>query len=267
MRAWSPELAQAGVEKRSWKTRIANALAGIDDQLTLCKTSQKHNIRDDQTQDISELEARYDLAAERFKVTALKATVIRHNNLDNSIRSLELRHGKGSKEQLRAIKAIKSSEHQTQMFRKIRQTFRQVTGGSVSRVDVPSDLALEVEKFTKANLQGPINTKASAHLKNILQRTIRTKRSHDTTEEWETIIEKDKLETAILMYCHQHFQQASEAPFGIGVLAEAIGSDGLTELSNRILQGIGSDNELFPEIGIFIKELTMPDIIKLQEPK
>jgi hypothetical protein len=71
------------------------------------------------------------------------------------------------------------------------------------------------------------------------------------------------------MYCHQHFQQAKQTPFGQGSLAEAIGRDGLTELSDRILEGTffeKADYELFPEIRTFIKELTMPDIIKAQAP-
>ena len=70
-----------------------------------------------------------------------------------------------------------------------------------------------------------------------------------------TIIKKEKLEMAILMYCHQHFRQASQTPFGRGAPAEAIGSDGLTELSDKILQGTffeGTDYDLFPEIRTFI---------------
>ena len=53
-----------------------------------------------------------------------------------------------------------------------------------------------------------------------------------------------------------------------GPLANAIGKDGLTELSNRILQGSffeRTDYELFPEIRTFITQLAMPDIIKSQD--
>ena len=142
----------------------------------------------------------------------------------------------------------------------------------MSRVEVPSDLALEVEAFTSAT-NTTIDSKAIAttplsNLEHILQRTIRTKRTKDTTEQWETIIDKEKLEKAILLYCHQHFQQARQTPFGKGPLANAIGKDGLTELSDRILQGTffeRTDYELFPEIRTFIKQLAMPDIIKSQD--
>jgi hypothetical protein len=137
-------------------------------------------------------------------------------------------------------------------------------------VDVPQDLALEVESFTsQISKSNSIRTEPSSKLEQILQRTIRTKRSEDGTEVWETLIEKDKLESAILMYCHQHFQQARQTPFGQGPLAAAIGSDGLTSLSDRILQGTffeRSDYELFPEIRTFIKELAMPEIIQSQDP-
>ena len=54
-------------------------------------------------------------------------------------------------------------------------------------------------------------------LKALLSRTIRTKRQ-DGTEEWTTIFDRDKLERAILLYNHQHFQQAKHTPFGNGTL-------------------------------------------------
>ena len=60
---------------------------------------------------------------------------------------------------------------------------------------------------------------------------------------------KEKLDATILMYCHRHFQQAQQTPFG----------HGLTELGDRILEGTffeKADYELFPEIRTFIKELT-----------
>ncbi len=79
---------------------------------------------------------------------------------------------------------------------------------------------------------------------------------------------KDKLETSILMYSHQHFQQAKQTPFGTGPLAEAIGTDGLTNLSDRILQGTlfeRPDYEIFPELRAFILQFKMPKIIKSKE--
>ncbi len=71
------------------------------------------------------------------------------------------------------------------------------------------------------------------------------------------------------MYCRQLFQQACQTPFGHRSLAMAIGADRLTALSDRILEGTffeRTDYELFPEIRTFTKELTIPNIIKLQEP-
>ncbi len=118
MRAWSPEIAAAGVEKRYWKTRIATALAGLDGQLTLCKQATKYNIQDDHTQDIRTLEARFDQAAERFVALAAQATNSRQTHLGNSIQTLEHRHDKESKATCRSLKAIHAAEHQTQLFKK-----------------------------------------------------------------------------------------------------------------------------------------------------
>ncbi len=139
----------------------------------------------------------------------------------------------------------------------------------MSRVDIPNDLALEVASFQSvSSTPGAIETEPLSNLEHILQRTITTKRNKDAIESWETIIDKDNLEKAILMHCHQHFQQARQTPFGHGALARAIGTDGLTALSDRILEGTffeRSDYNLFPEIRVFIKELAMPDIIKTQK--
>jgi hypothetical protein len=82
---------------------------------------------------------------------------------------------KKSKATLRALKAIKTVEQQTQMFKKIRQTLHPFVGGSVSRVEVPSDLALEVESFQSVSTTpGAIETEPLSNLEHILQRTIKT---------------------------------------------------------------------------------------------
>ena len=143
-----------------------------------------------------------------------------------------------------------------------------MTGGPISQVAVPRDMAVKVEAFLHQSPPLQVTTSHSPTLKDILQHTICHKRSSHPGELWDTIIDKDKLETSILMYCHQHFQQAKQTPFGTGPLAEAIGTDGLTDLSNRILQGTlfeRPDYEIFPELRTFILQFTMPAIIKSKE--
>ncbi len=120
-RPWSPELANAGIVKRYWKNRIANVLAGLDGQLSLNRIASQHNINDDHTQDIGTLEQRYDDAAAKFTNLAAQADSQRHHHLDCSIQALRSRRDKKSQATLRALKAIKMAEQQTQMFKKIRQ--------------------------------------------------------------------------------------------------------------------------------------------------
>ncbi len=56
------------------------------------------------------------------------------------------------------------------------------------------------------------------------------------SEEWVTVIEKTTL--VVLLYCQQHFRQASNTPLGSGHLAQIIGTARTTEECNKILHGI-----------------------------
>jgi hypothetical protein len=265
---WSPAVARAGEVKRYWKARISNVLAGLDGRIALNKKASKLGIHDDLTEDITELESRYDSAVATFSQLASTAQEQRNIHLDGLISNMEPRPDKQSKATLQALKSVKMAETQLQLFKKLRQTLRPMTGGPISKVTVPHDMAVEVDAFVHQFNTSQISTSHSSTLENILQHTIRHKRSTNPGESWDTIIDKDKLETSILMYCHQHFQQAKQTPFGTGPLAEAIGTDGLSALSDRILQGTlfeRPDYEIFPELRSFILQFTMPEIIKSRE--
>jgi hypothetical protein len=108
--------------------------------------------------------------------------------LDRSISQLEIRCDTASKKALQALKAVKAAENQTQMFRKLRQTLRPFTGGSVSKVNVPSDLSVEVDKFLHGQSQP---SQLALDSDSELQQTIRTKQFQDeTSNQWETVIER-----------------------------------------------------------------------------
>jgi hypothetical protein len=91
----------------------------------------------------------------------------------------------------------------------------------------------------------------------------------DSKEEWVTILDHNQLENAILLYCQEHYQQASVTPFGHGHLAALIGKSGLTDAGTRILQGTlfeVFDKDLFPEVATFLVEIATPEEIKALPP-
>jgi hypothetical protein len=102
-----------------------------------------------------------------------------------------------------ALKSIQKAETQKKMFLRIRSTLKPIQAGAVSWVNVPIDML--------PYLDGPddAGTKVSAddgNLKSILSRMIRTKR-RDGSKEWTKIFDQSKIETAVLLYNHQHFSR------------------------------------------------------------
>ncbi len=221
LQIWSPAVARAGEIKRYWKkAHISNVLAGLDGRIALNKKASKLGIHDDLTEDIAELESRYDRAVATFSQLASTAQEQRNIHLDGLISNMEPRPDKQSEATLQALKSVKMAETELQLFKKLRQTLRPMTGGPIFQVKVPHDMAVEVDAFVHQFNTSQISTSHSSTLENILQHSIRHKRSINPGESWDTSIDKDKLETSILMYCHQHFQQAKQTLFGTGPLAE-----------------------------------------------
>jgi hypothetical protein len=259
-KAWSPTLASAGAEKRYWKVRLAHAQRGQSYGVNLLRKCCELKITDDLTNDISELQSRHDRATKNYERVAQRDDHLRAEHLKDMITS----HQNDSPTSLSTLKALKSlakSEAKLKMFSRIKATFKPLQTSSVSRVDVPADLSpfLALQDCSMAQ----ISTDNGA-LKNILTRTIRTRRQ-DGTEEWTTIFDQQQLETAILLHNFQHFQQAKHTPFGSGFLSELISSTGLTSASNKILQGTlfeNYDSDLFPELRTFILELAIPEPLK-----
>ncbi len=93
----------------------------------------------------------------------------------------------------------------------------------------------------------------------LLKQTIKTRRKPN--KEWTTIIDKEQLEQALLLYSQQHFQQARYTPFGSGPLPDLLQDSGLSSAANHILLGTLFDNfdpEVFPELQTFIEQLATP---------
>ena len=82
------------------------------------------------------------------------------------------------------------------------------------------------------------------------------------TEEWVTIIDQPTMETAILRFCQQHFQQALQTPFGSGHLINLLGSLSLTSTGNHILNGSWPSSisaPVSPELEAFLLHLAIPE--------
>jgi hypothetical protein len=96
---------------------------------------------------------------------------------------------------------------------------------------------------------------------------VRQKRT--APEEWVTIIDRQTLETSILLFCQQHFQQAASTPFGSGHLADILEGSGLTAAGEAMLQGEWQPNSAStrtPELRAFIRRLAIPDQLRDTPP-
>lgn len=268
-RQWSPEWAAAGASKRYWRARIKNVWAGHDDTEALHKLRVKYNIADDGTTDINTLTQRYDMAVKHHSSITKRDVDYREHHLDHliEVKSAEVEFDPTAKKELSALKSLKEAEKQSNVFKKIGRTLKPMSSGGISRVEIPLAMSNAMQTHHLGPTEGPIQN-TNEQLRDVLKRTIRTKKS-DGTEEWVTILDKDQMENAILLYCQEHFQQASATPFGHGHLADLIGTSGLTEAGKQILQGTlfsEFDAESFPELATFIAELAMPEEIKQLDP-
>jgi hypothetical protein len=222
-------------------------------------------IQDNFSNDISTVESKYLKAQSFFQKILSQTKEHRERHLDQMLSDYSTTTTTDSKEGRKAINAIKGAEKQQRMFRNIKRTLRPIRPSSVSRVDIPNDMLPFVTQTDESN---PCIETSSLALQSILQRTIRIKRSQ-CTEEWTTLIDQRQLETAILMYNHQHFQQSKTTPFGSGTLATLIGSLGLTEACDSILDGsfLASNNiVVFPELRQFLIDLAMPHELCTDNP-
>ncbi len=171
----------------------------------------RYTIEDDQTMDLRVLEERYEAAASNFAALAANADAQRASHLAASIDQLASKRDNQYRKELKALKAMQKAENQVQVFRKLRNTLKPITGASVSKVDVPKDLAVKVKTFfMSSSIPSQISTSHDSVLEEILQHTIRNKRGKDTEEVWETIIDKEKFDPShrICVLCLTWFYTA-----------------------------------------------------------
>ena len=266
-REWSPALAKSGAECRYWKARIYNSIHGRCGQQGLVKLAHKYAIPDDGTTDRLELEKHLNAATRQHAFITKRDVDFRDTHTDSLIAALELQSDPDSKRSLKDLKALKRAEKQSQTFSKIRRLLKPSNSGAVSRLDVPQDMAQHIQNRPSGQVEGQI-TNDDKNLKDILQRTIKVKRQ-DGAEVWETLVDKAHLESSLLMYCEEHYQQATTTPLGSGYLAKLLGTAGLTEAGQQIIDGTlfeGFDDTNCPELSTFLAQLAMPEEIKNLEP-
>ena len=264
---WSPALAKSGAECCYWTARLYNVTTGRCGNQGLSKLANKYAIMDDENTDITLLETKLDEATQRHAHVTKRDVDFRDNHTDSLIAELELQSDPDSKKSLNNLKALKRAEKQVQTFAKIRRLLKPRNSGALSHVDVPQDMAKHIENRSVGPVKGRV-TNDDSDLKGILQRTIRVKR-YDGTEEWVTLVDKTHLESALLLYCEQHFQQAADTPLGSGHLAKLLGIAGLTAAGQKIIDGTlftCFDETTCPELATFLAQLAMPDEIKNRDP-
>ncbi len=104
-------------------------------------------------------------------------------------------------------------------------TQRPLRTGSLAWVEIPWDMADILQE-----VHIPTNPVSNPNLKlsRILQRISRQKRR--ANEEWVTVIDQATLEKLVLLFCQQHFNQASQTSFGSGHSSRLLEGLGLTTL-------------------------------------
>ncbi len=263
---WSPALATAGLVKRFWKLCLNQAHAGCHNP-KLHTQAVKLRIHNDGTEDIPTLQTRYediptlqtryDVATCHFSSMINRDIQLREDHLSQLKVQALLPSNSEAKEELKPLQAIQQTESLQKVFWRVRTALKPLCGGTISWVEIPEDLADPLAS-NGIDQESPV-LPADAHITSILQQIVQNKRS--ATEEWETIINQPTLERAILLFCSQHFQQASNTPFGAGQLVSLLGTSGLTSAGKEILSGtwLHKHPELQPpELRSFIAHLARP---------
>ena len=138
-------------------------------------------------------------------------------------------------EELKPLRNLQQTEQKQNIFRKFRNTLRPLRSGTLSRqVEVPQDLAADLS-IIKPGENHMVSLDRGATTE-ITQRIVWHKCK--ANEEWVTIIDQPTLERAILLFCQQHFQQASSTPFGSDQLFHLLSASGLTKAGDQILDGV-----------------------------
>jgi len=167
---------------------------------------------DDATLDPKTIENRLDEATCRHAHISKRDVHFQDHHMDSLIAELEHQPDPDTKKELTKLKAMKKAEKQLKTFAKIRRVLKPRVSGALSRVDVPKDMGAHIDALPDTPVEGQI-TNDNVDIKDILQQTIRVKR-HDGTEEWVTLYDKRKIESALLRYCEEHYQQAAATPLG-----------------------------------------------------
>jgi hypothetical protein len=159
----------------NWKARLYNATYGRCGTQGLSKLAHKYAIMDNGTTDQLELETQLNKATRRHAYVTKRDVGFCDNHTDSLIAELELQSDPDSKKALSNLKALKRAKKQTQTFSKIRRILKPSNSGTLSRVDVPQDMAVHIKKRPSAPGEGRI-TNDDREFNDILQRTIKVKR-------------------------------------------------------------------------------------------
>jgi hypothetical protein len=103
---------------------------------------------DDGTTDQLELETQLNEATRRYAYVTKQDVDFCDNHTNSLIAELELQSDPDSIKALNDLKALKRAKKLTQTFSKIQRILKPSNSGTLSRVDVPQDMA---HKFAKAD--------------------------------------------------------------------------------------------------------------------
>ncbi len=134
----------------------------------LSTTLHARQFNDDNTNNISILEQRLSQASLAFAKAANRHEELRDHHIDTLIDHLSSLHNPESILQLKALKALKRKEKQKQVFAKLRRILKPVKSGTILQVDVPHDLAEQLNFLPKTDSTSPLES-SSPELQQILQ--------------------------------------------------------------------------------------------------
>jgi DNA-binding transcriptional MerR regulator len=261
--AWSPQLRNAGMTKRYWRLRLHEAKnSGTNYQATISRLQAyiqcndptfkfPHinealpilSIRQHLNAATKHLQAQQKQAlSNRFKT--YRDLLATYTNDTNPITRPE------SNRKAKIVKRTMRTERIRRMFHKIRTTAKHILPSSQS--------GLHQVKIPVIPDQNPDNKHHPEQFQDFISCT------PAESIEWETEIDRDKVEEYLLQYNKQSFRAAAESPCGHGTIYNAITFNSLSHQAKEFLYGKlpkewHNDDHLLQEL---LRSFQIPDKVK-----
>jgi hypothetical protein len=102
----SPQLVTAGATKRYWRSRLANAAAGISGTFFTKQDSITLSVPDDGTMEVEERQHRYYEATMAYAKAAKQDVELRNNHIETLLQRLSNDPKPQAREELKSLRAL-----------------------------------------------------------------------------------------------------------------------------------------------------------------